>query len=311
MKIGLQIPNFTFKGGKESFAQDMKEIASQADKAGFYSLWVMDHFFQIGSEGSILLGPAEDDMYEGYSVLNYLAAITKNIKLGTLVSGNIYRNPGLLIQTVTSLDILSQGRAYLGLGAGWFEREAVGLGIPFYDWNTRFEMIEETLQIAKLMWSENNGEEYKGKHYHLKETMCHPQPIQNHPPILIGGMGPKKTLRLVAKYADASNFFFGRDTEHVQTAIENLKKHCEKENRPFNEIEITALGSVFLDQPDSPDKNPYGGKSYKTAEDIITVAKELAEMGVNQVMFNMRNPLAENEPLKIFEEEIIPIVSDF
>lgn len=271
----------------------------------------MDHFFQIGSEGSILLGPAKDDMYDGYSILNYLAALTKNVKLGTLVSGNIFHHPGKLIKTVTTLDVLSKGRAYLGIGAGWFERESVGYGIPFYDWTTRFEMLEETLQIAKIMWSEKNGEEFKGKHYHLKETMCHPQPIQNHPPILIGGMGPKKTLRLVAKYADTANLFFGQGTDKVENALKILKKHCENENRSFDAIEITALSCVFLDQPNSPDINPYGGKSYKSANDIIAVTKELAEMGVDHIIFNMRNPLADQEPLKIFEEEIIPAVAEF
>jgi len=312
MKIGLQVPNYTFPGGKETFSQDIKEIALQAEKSGFYSLWVMDHFFQIGSEeGRILLGPAEDDMYEGYSVLNYIAALTNKIRLGTLVSGNIYRHPGMLIKAVTTLDILSKGRAYFGIGAGWFDRESIGLGIPFYDWTIRYEMLEETLQITKLMWSDKNGEEYKGKHYHLKETMCHPQPMQKYPPILIGGMGPKKTLKLVAKYADAANFFFGRGINEVENAINILKKHCDNEKRPYNEIEITALGSIFLDQPNAPDINPYGGKSIKTANDIIDITKELADMGVNHVIFNMKNPLTDQEPLKIFHEEIIPVISDF
>ena len=158
MKIGLQVPNFSYLSKENSFAENIKEVAIQAERAGFYSIWVMDHFFQIGSKESNLLGPAEDEMYESYSILNYLAGLTRNIKLGTLVTGNIYRHPGMLIKAVTTLDILSKGRAYLGIGAGWFERESVGLGIPFYDWTTRFEMLEESLQIARLMWSERNGE---------------------------------------------------------------------------------------------------------------------------------------------------------
>ncbi|MCE7740535.1 MAG: TIGR03560 family F420-dependent LLM class oxidoreductase [Candidatus Heimdallarchaeota archaeon] len=311
MKIGLQVPNFTFPGGKDSFAQDIKEIVSQVDNAGFYSLWVMDHFFQIGSEKSNLLGPAEEDMYEGYSVLNYIAALTKNVKLGTMVTGNIYHHPGMLMKTVTTLDILSNGRAYFGIGAGWFERESIGLGIPFYDWTIRFEMLEETLQIARLMWSEKNGEEYKGKHYHLEETMCHPQPIQKYPPIMIGGMGPKKTLKLVAKYADAANLFFGRGLDKVENAIKILKKHCETENRPYDEIEKTALSPVFLDQPNASEINDYGGKSLKTADDINATLKILADMGVDHVIFNMRYPLAKQEPIQIFKEEIIPVVADY
>ena len=156
MKVSLQIPNFTFPGSSETFANDIKKIVTIAEEANFNSIWVMDHFFQIGSTDSSLLGPAEDDMYEGYSLLNYIAALTSKVKLGTMVTGNIYRNPGLLVKTVTTLDVLSKGRAILGIGAGWFEREAVGLGIPFYDWKTRFEMLEETLQIIRIMWSDKN-----------------------------------------------------------------------------------------------------------------------------------------------------------
>ncbi len=310
MKIGLQVPNFTFRGGKETFAEDIKNISIQADQAGFNSLWVMDHFFQLGDEKGILLGPAEDDMYEGYSVLNYMAAFTKNVKLGTLVTGNIYRHPGMLVKTATTLDILSNGRAYFGIGAGWFERESLGLGIPFYDWTIRFEMLEEALQITKLMWSEKNGEEFMGKHYQLKETMCHPQPKQKYPPIMIGGMGPKKTLKFVAKYADACNLFIGRGLEATQNAIDALKKHCENENRPYDEIEKTSLGSVFLDQPNVPDVNSAGLKNIKTVEDVFDTLRKLAEMGVDHAIFNMRYPLADNEPLQIFKDEIIPFASD-
>jgi F420-dependent oxidoreductase-like protein len=310
MKIGLQVPNFTYQGGKDTFAEDIKEISIQADKAGFQSLWVMDHFFQIGSEKSNLLGPAEEDMYEGYSVLNYLAGFTKNVMLGTMVSGNIYRHPGVLVKTATTLDILSKGRAYLGIGAGWFERESVGLGIPFYDLKTRFEMLEEALKIIRLMWSDKNGEEFKGKHYHLKETMCHPQPIQKYPPVLIGGMGPKKTLRFVAKYADACNLFIGYGEERFENAVKVLKRHCEDLGRPFNDIEKTSLGSVFLDQPNIPDKSQSGAKNLKSVEDIIENLKWQAELGIDHAIFNMRQPLASQEPLQIFKDEIIPVALD-
>ncbi len=312
MKIGLQVPNFTFPGGKDSFAQDIEEIAIQADRAGFYSLWVMDHFFQIGSKESWLLGPAEEDMYEGYSVLNYLAGLTKNIKLGTMVTGNIYRHPGMLVKTVTTLDILSKGRAYLGIGAGWFERESTGLGIPFYDLTTRFEKLEETLQITKLMWSDKNGEEFQGKHYHLKETMCHPQPIQKYPPVLIGGMGPKKTLRFVAQYADACNLFIGSGKERFEEAVSVLKKHCIDLGRPYDEIEKTSLGSVFLDQPTISDVQEKSGiKNLKTVDDILENLKWQHELGIDHAIFNMKHPLANQEPLRIFQEDIIPVVADW
>jgi hypothetical protein len=170
-------------------------------------------------------------------------------------------------------------------------------------------MLEETLQITKLMWSDKNGDEFKGKHYHLKETMCHPQPIQKYPPILIGGMGPKKTLKLVAKYADACNLFIGYGKEKFEEAIKVLKKHCENLGRPYDEIEKTSLGSVFLDQPTISDTTSSGVKNLKTVDDILENLKWQHELGIDHAIFNMKHPLADNQPLKIFKEEIIPEVS--
>src|SRR6185503_17247308 len=208
MKISLQIPNFTYSDGPRELGKNLAEIARAAEDAGFSSIWVMDHFFQIGDRArSAGLGPAEDEMLEGYSTLSYLAGITKKVRLGTLVTGVVYRHPGILIKTVTTLDVLSGGRAYFGVGAAWNEREARGLGVPFPPVKERFERLEETLQIAKQMWSENNGA-YTGRHFQLAETLCNPQPLTKpHPPILIGGGGERKTLRLVAEYADACNLF--------------------------------------------------------------------------------------------------------
>ena len=193
MRIGLQVPNFTWPGGPAKIAVTLAEIAKAAEEARFYSLWVMDHFFQIGDpEHSRGLGPAEDEMLEGYSTLAYLAGLTETVKLGTLVTGVVYRHPGILIKTVTTLDILSGGRAYLGIGAAWNRHEADGLGVPFPPVGERFRRLEETLQIAKQMWSENNGP-YNGTYYQLAETLCNPQPLsQPHPPILIGGGGEQE-----------------------------------------------------------------------------------------------------------------------
>ncbi|MDH5449460.1 MAG: LLM class F420-dependent oxidoreductase [Candidatus Bathyarchaeota archaeon] len=318
MKIGLQIPNFTFPNGPEGFANDIKDIVTTAERAGFYSLWVMDHFFQLGEQGGILLGPVEDDMHEGYSLLNYIAALTRNVKLGTLVTGNIYRPPGILVKTVTTLDVLSGGRAYFGIGAGWFERESVGLGIPYHDWRIRFEMLEETLQIAKQMWSSNNGE-FKGNHYKLKETLCSPQPLQRpHPPILIGGMGPRKTLRLVAKYADACSLFTRGGLNSVKNALAILEQHCKDVRRPFDQIEKTTLGPIHLGHSEMPnfveskrrDGTSYKTSILKTAKDTIEHLNELAKIGIDHAIFNMRYPLDEHRPLEIFQNEIIPAVSD-
>ncbi|MHA1992217.1 MAG: LLM class F420-dependent oxidoreductase [Candidatus Hodarchaeales archaeon] len=322
MKIGLQIPNFTFPNGPKGFGQDIKNIVTTAEKAGFHSIWVMDHFFQIGGERQPLLGPAEDDMHEGYSMLGYVAGLTTKVKLGTLVTGNIYRNPGILTKAVTTLDVISNGRAYMGIGAGWMEREAVAFGIPFDTFKIRFEKLEESLQIIKQMWSDNNGE-YNGKYYQFKETMCHPLPLQKpHPPIMIGGMGPTKTLKFVAKYADATNLFTGMGLEEVKFAVNTLKDHCKTLGRNFDDIEKTTLGSIFLGNTKMPDtyererRSGTGTQKFtvnvmKTAEDTIAHLKELAKIGIDHAIFNMRNPLDENNPLEIFKNEIIPAVKDF
>src|SRR5512140_2070606 len=247
MKIGLQVPNFTWPGGPQEIRGKLAEIAQTADEAGFSSLWVMDHFFQIGRPNNPGgLGPPEDEMLEGYSTLSYLAGFTKKVSLGTMVSGVIYRYPGILIKTVTTLDVLSGGRAYLGIGAAWNEREAHGLGVPFPPPGERLERLEETLQIARQMWSDDNGP-YNGKYYQLAETLCNPQPLSKpHPPILIGGMGEKKTLRLVAQYADACNIFLSMGLDIVRQKLDVLKKHCEALGRDYAEIEKTTLGTVHL-----------------------------------------------------------------
>src|SRR5512139_1427218 len=202
MRLGLQIPRFTWPSGPAGIGTRLAEIARTADEAGFASLWVMDHFFQIR-----YVGEFDEPMLESYTTLGYLAGVTKRARLGTLVTGVVYRHPGILVKSVSTLDVLSGGRAYLGIGAAWNEREARGLGVPFPPVKERFERLEETLQIANQMWSENNGA-YAGKYYQLAETLCTPQPLSKpHPPILIGGSGEKKTLQLVAKYADACNLF--------------------------------------------------------------------------------------------------------
>jgi F420-dependent oxidoreductase-like protein len=298
MKIGLQIPNFTYPDGPKELGSKLAEIGRTADDAGFSSLWVMDHFFQIGDRArSAGLGPAEDEMLEGYSALAYLAAVTQKATLGTMVTGVIYRHPGILAKTVTTLDVLSGGRAYLGIGAAWNEREARGLGIPFPSTKERFERLTETLEIINQMWSDSNGA-YKGKYYQLEETLCSPQPLSKpHPPILIGGGGEKQTLRLVAKYADACNLFARMGVDTVRAKLDILKQHCEKEGRDYNEIEKTTLSTAYL----APEK--------MSAKDVIEECKALAAIGIQHAIFNMPN-VHEIKPLEIFGREIIPALAD-
>ena len=299
MKIGIQIPNFTFPGGPATLRDTLAEIARTADTNGFDSIWVMDHFFQIGGrDRSGFLGPAEDEMLEGYSTLSYLAGMTQKVKLGTMVTGVIYRYPGILIKTVSTLDVLSGGRAYLGIGAAWNEREAHGLGIPFPPIKERFERLEETLQIANQMWSNNNGP-FNGKHFQLAETLCNPQPLTKpHPPILIGGGGEKKTLRLVAKYANACNIFARMGVETVRSKLAILKQHCESVGRNYDEIEKTALDSVNL----APGK--------MSPAEVVENCRILAGAGIQTVIFNMPN-IHEIKPLEIIGREIIPVVAKF
>jgi len=299
MKIGLQIPNFTWPESPANLHQKLAEIARTADNAGFASLWVMDHFFQIGSrDRSMGLGPAEDEMLESYSTLSYLAGQTKNVRLGALVTGVIYRYPGILVKTVTTLDVLSGGRAYLGIGAAWNEREAKGLGVPFPSAGERLQRLEETLQIAKQMWSENNGS-YKGKYYQLDETLNSPQPLSRpHPPILIGGGGEKKTLRLVAQYANACNLFARLGIDTLRGKLDILKQHCDEVGRNYAEIEKTTLDTVHL------------APGQMKASDIIELCRTLAGIGIQQAIFNMPN-VHEITPLETFGHEIIPAVAAF
>lgn len=288
MKIGLQIPSFTWLGGPTKISQKLAEIAQTADEGGFSSLWVMDHFFQIPN-----VGPVENEMLESYSSLSYLAGITKNVKLGTMVTGVVYRHPGMLVKTVTTLDVLSGGRAYFGIGAAWNEQEALGLGIPFPPLKERFERLEETLQIAIQMWSGNQAP-FDGKHYKLVRALNSPQALSKpHPPILIGGMGEKKTLRLVAVYADACNLFLRGGLETVRAKLDILKEHCSEVGRDYNEIEKTTLGTVHL------------AEGQMNPQDVIGQCRGLAKIGVQHAIFNMPN-VSEIKPLETFAREIIP-----
>ena len=291
MKIGLQIPNFTWPEGPARMASKLADIAWAADEAGFYSLWVMDHLFQIS-----MIGPPENDMLEAYTTLGYLAGLTRRVKLGTMVTGVVYRYPGVLVKSATTLDVLSGGRAYFAIGAAWNEQEARGLGIPFPPLGVRFEMLEETLQIAKQMWSADNGP-YRGKHYQLEQTLCVPQPLSRpHPPILVAGGGEKKTLRLVAQYADACNLFGSAET--VRAKLDILKQHCETLGRNYGTIEITTLGTV----------DPQPGKT--SSKDVIAQCKALASIGVQHAVFNMPT-VHELAPIERFRREIIPAVAGY
>ena len=291
MKLGLQIDHFYWPGSPANIADPLARIGSAADEAGLASLWVMDHFFQIRG-----IGPVEDPMLEAYSTLGYLAACTRRIRLGTLVTGIVYRHPGILIKTATTLDVLSGGRSYFGIGAAWFEREALGLGVPFPSTKTRFEVLEETLQVLRQMWADDR-QPYPGRHLQLAEPLVQPQPLSRpHPSILIGGGGERKTLRLVAQYADACNLFAG-DLNAMRRKLDVLRRHCDSVGREYEEIERTALGTLKI------------GGSRSEVKGMLARCRSLAEAGIQHFIFSIPN-VHEMEPLKILGRHVIPAVAE-
>ena len=238
MKLAIHFPNFTLPGQPGSLAGILAATARAAEDGGCSTFTVMDHWFQMEQ-----LATSEDPMLEGYTTLGFLAGRTERMTLGLLVTGVTYRHPGLLAKTVTTLDVLSGGRAQLGIGAAWYEREHLGLGVPFPPVSERFERLEEALQICLQMWSDDDGP-YEGRYYRLAETICSPRPVrQPRPPILIGGSGEKKTLRLVARYADACNLF-APDPSVVAHKLEVLDRHCDAESRDPAAIERTIIFSA-------------------------------------------------------------------
>jgi len=237
MKLAVHCANLSWPGGAEALGPTLVEVARTADQGGVATLTLMDHWFQMEYLG----GPAEP-MLEGYTSLGFLAGRTERLQLGLLVTGVTYRHPGLLAKTVTTLDVLSGGRAFLGIGAAWYEREHQGLGVPFPPTSERFERLEEAVQVCRQMWSDDDGA-FEGRHYRLAETACVPRPLQpGGPPILIGGSGERKTLRLVATYADACNLY-GFEPDEIKHKLDVLDRHCADVGRDPAEVRRTALAN--------------------------------------------------------------------
>jgi alkanesulfonate monooxygenase len=286
MEIGLHVPDFTWPGGPPTMAEDLAAVARAAEEAGFAKLSVMDHVWQIG-----VIGPPEHDMLEAYTTLGYLAAQTSRIDLLAWVTAVVYREPGLLAKCVTTLDVLSGGRAWLGIGAAWNEEESHGLGLPFPPTAERFERLEEALQICLQMWSGDDSP-FEGKHYHLARTLNVPQALQRpRPKILIGGGGERKTLRMVAQYADACNLFASPDLGHK---LDVLREHCEAVGRDYDDIEKTVMMPMGTDDIDG----------------LLSRLHELSELGVQHVHGRLTD-VETLEPLRIFGERVIPEAAKF
>jgi alkanesulfonate monooxygenase SsuD/methylene tetrahydromethanopterin reductase-like flavin-dependent oxidoreductase (luciferase family) len=310
VKLGFQLPYFDWPGSPETTASKLREIAKAVEEAGFSSFWVMDHLFQLGGA----FGEKTAPLPEAYTTLSYVAGLTKNIKLGVLVTNNILRYPGVLVKMVTTLDVLSGGRMYLGIGpGGMVEREIVGYGVYRPPLRERISRLEETLQIAHHMWSDDRSS-YKGKYFHLEEPICSPQPLSRpHPPILVGmWRGGPRMLRIAARYADAVNLQFGSplpefaDWMHekyeerrgfIPDRLGKLRKLCEEYGRDYDGIEKTILGTVRI----APDA--------MTVEDVLGICVELGELGIEQVILNMPNS-HEIAPIETIGVEVIPQIRD-
>jgi F420-dependent oxidoreductase-like protein len=288
VRIGVQIPDFNGAGGAEQLGRQLAAVARTADDAGFDSIGVMDHFFQIS-----MIGPPEQDMLEAYTTLGFLAAATTRARLLTLVTGAVYRHPGLLAKIVTTLDVLSGGRAWLGIGAAWNAEEAHGLGIPFPPLAERFERLEETLRICLQMWA---GDEtpFHGTHYQLERPLNRPPAVSvPHPPIMIGGSGERKTLRLVARYAQACNLFPTPDLAHK---LDVLRAHCEAEGRDYDEIEKTVIFRFDV------------GERGERASATVDQLAGLAELGFDMAIGGVAGVWSLT-PLEVMGSEVIPAVA--
>jgi len=309
MRLGLYCNHFRWPGVEAAIRPTLTKLAVDAEQAGFASFWVMDHFFQLPRHGAI-----DDPMLEAYSALCFIAGVTERMQLGTMVTGVTYRHPGVLVKAATTLDVLSGGRGTLGIGAAWFDQEHEGLGIPFPPLNTRFEMLEETLQIAHQMWRDDPAP-FAGTHYQLQQPISRPRPIQQpRPPIVVGGRGEKKTLRLVARYGDACNFsMFNQPPDlsapgamaEVRHKLEVLREHCATEKRDYADIEKTVLGWL-------PVRTKPGAGQF-TAAAALEVMRQYAAIGFDHLMIATSTLFPDGpdaETMAIFREEIIPAANE-
>jgi F420-dependent oxidoreductase-like protein len=287
MRLGLHYWNYSTPADPAKIPATLSDTARIAEQAGFSSFTVMDHYFQMDRATS-----GEEPMLEGYTTLGYVAAKTERMTLGLLVTGVMYRYPGLLAKIVTTLDVLSGGRARLGIGASWYEREQRGLGVPVVPVAERLERLEETLQICLQMWSDDNGP-FNGRHYQLAETLCVPAPLSRpRPPILVGGGGERKTLRLAARYADACNVF-GSSPAEVAHKLEVLRSHCDAEGRDYDSIQKTILAV----RPALADVDAF-----------VADAAEYAALGVAEI-----ETMPDRHPVEFAEqmvERVLPRVAD-
>ncbi|HET9853357.1 MAG TPA: LLM class F420-dependent oxidoreductase [Candidatus Limnocylindrales bacterium] len=294
MKFGLQVSSFTWPGGAAELGSTLARVVRTADDVGVDSIWVMDHLFQIRS-----VGRPEEPMLEGWTALGFIGAHTQRARIGLMVGGIHYREPGIWVKAATTLDVLTGGRAWLGLGAAWNREESAGLGFDFPPLGVRFELLEETLRIAHEMFEGELGSQrgLEGKHYQPTRLLNSPQSISRpRVPIMIGGGGEQKTLRLVAQYADASNVFGG--PEHIARKYQILKRHCEAVGRPFEDIERTTLQSNLSVSRD-------GANGSMTPAQLVDYYGELGDAGAQHILFSLRD-VHLTEQLELLGADVFP-----
>jgi F420-dependent oxidoreductase-like protein len=293
MKLGLQIDSFTWPGGPEAIGPTLARVVRAADDAGFDSIWVMDHFFQIRGVGAVT-----EPMLEGLTTLGFMAAHTSRARLGLMVGGVHYRNAALWAKATTTLDVLSGGRAWLGIGAAWNQEESNGLGFPFPPLGERFELLEDTLRFVHEMWTGERGTEgrFDGRHHHATRVLNSPQVMSRpHPPIMVGGGGERKTLRLVAQYADACNVFGGPTALHHKFQV--LAEHCSAVGRPFDEIERSTLQHVLLADDDT--------RGAISPAQLVDRAGELSDVGVQHLILTL-DRVEEVAVLDLIARDVLP-----
>ena len=294
MKVGLQISSFTWPGGDAALGETLAGIVRTADDAGFDSIWVMDHFLQIGS-----VGKPDEPMLEGMTALGFMAAHSRTARLGLMVGGIHYRQAGLWLKAATTLDVLSGGRAWFGIGAAWNEQESRALGFPMPPLGDRFEMLEETLHLVREAWTDEHGSRraFAGRHYQASDVLNSPQALsQPHPPILIGGGGERRTLKLVAQYADACNVF-GTDPGQLKHKYDVLRRHCETVGRDYDQIEKTLLTQVSI--------TPDGAGGSLTPDAMVERLGRATEVGAQHAIFSIRH-VEDLSKLELIGRDVIP-----
>jgi F420-dependent oxidoreductase-like protein len=310
MKFGIQHPNFSFDGEGTEIVESLRRLVTQAESSGFDSFWVMDHFHQIEN-----VGEPKEPMLESWTTLSTIAGFTSRIKLGTMVTGIVYRYPSVLAKIGATLDVLSRGRLFMGIGAAWNEEEAAAYGIPFPSTSERFQRLEEAVQIIRKMWTEQPAS-FAGKFYYVRDAHCNPQPIQKpSPPILIGGSGERKTLKIVAQYGDACNLFGSSETVKKKLAV--LREHCRDVGRDYNSILKTKLGTVTIDKDrdaarkrveerfkGAPEQMVKEFAIYGNPEDVRCQVKGFRDVGIEYLILSFE-PQRELEAMSLFADEVV------